>query len=73
MASISLVASAASISASTTSQLMTNVAFSTTIDRKSYSADVTYSNGEYVASDSNLAGADATGASLQSAENNLTI
>lgn len=72
MASVSLVASAASVSAATASQLMTNVAFSTTVSGKSYSADVTYSNGEYIASDPNLAGAEAAGVSVQSAENNLT-
>jgi hypothetical protein len=73
MASISL--TAASISASTASQasqLMTNTSFSTTVNGKSYSADVTYSNGEYVASDPNLSGAQASGSSVQAAENNLT-
>lgn len=72
MAGISLLASTASISAATASQLMTDVAFSTTVDGKSYSASVSYSNGEYVASDPGLSGAEATGTSLQSAENNLT-
>ncbi len=72
MASISLIASTASISASTASQLMTDTSFSTTVNGKTYSADVSYSNGEYVASDPNLSGAEATGSSLQAAENNLT-
>ena len=68
MASISSVTSVASAA----SQLMTDTAFSTTVNGKSYSGDVTYSNGEYVASDSNLAGASATGSSVEAAENNLT-
>jgi len=71
MGSISAIA-AASSSAAAVSQLMTDVSFSTTVGGKTYSADVTYSNGEYVADDSNLSGAEATGSSLQAAENNLT-
>lgn len=71
MASVSLV-SAASVTAAAASELMTDVAFSTSVGGKTYSGDVTYSGGEYVASDPSLAGAEATGSSLQSAENNLS-
>lgn len=72
MGSISLIASAASLSVSTVSQLMSDVSFSTTVNGKTYNADVTQSNGEYVAADPDLSGAEATGSSLQDAENNLS-
>ena len=72
MGTISAISSSASLSASAASQLMSDVAFSTTINGKTYNADVTYSNGEYMADDSNLSGAEATGASVQAAENNLS-
>lgn len=70
MAGASLVPLAASISASNVSQLLTDVAFSTTVSGKTYTADVISSDGEYVASDPNLAGAKATGPNVQAAENN---
>jgi hypothetical protein len=71
MASVSPVLSAASLSASNISELlMTDVAISTTIGGKTYTADVISSDGEFVASDPNLAGAQATGPNLQAAENN---
>lgn len=71
MGSISSVLSAASLTASQVDQLMVDVGFSTTVAGKTYSADVTYSNSEYLAHDANLIGADATGASMTTAENNL--
>lgn len=64
--------SASSLPASAVSQLMSDVAFSTTVNGKTYNADVTYSNGEYVADVADLSGAEAAGASVQSAENNLS-
>jgi hypothetical protein len=67
MAGISAITSAASAA----SQLMAETSFSTTVNGKSYSGAVSYSNGEYVASDPNLAGAEATGSSVMAAENNL--
>jgi hypothetical protein len=67
MASISAITSVASAA----SQLISETSFSTTVNGKSYSGDVTYSNGEYVASDPGLAGAEATGSSVMAAENNL--
>lgn len=70
MASVSAVVSAASISASDVSQLFTDVAFSTTVGGKTYSGDVVASDGEYFASDPNLAGAQGTGPNVQAAENN---
>lgn len=65
MSSVSLISSAAS-------ELMTDVSFTTTVAGKNYSASVTYSNGEYVASDPNLAGAEASGSSVMAAENSLS-
>jgi hypothetical protein len=62
----------AALSAAQLNQLITDVGFSTEIDGKTYSADVTGSNGEYVATDGDLNGATASGTSLESAENNLT-
>jgi hypothetical protein len=71
MASLSYVPTAASISASNVSQLLfTDVAFSTTVGGRTYTADVISSDGEYVASDPNLAGAQATGPNVEDAENN---
>jgi hypothetical protein len=71
MGSIGSVLSAASLSTSALNELTVDVGFATTISGKTYSADVTYSNSEYMASDANLIGADATGTSLTTAENNL--
>jgi hypothetical protein len=71
MASISSIASLAAISAAEVNALSVDVGFSTSVNGKTYNADVTYSNGQYVADDANLAGAQATGSNLQSAENNL--
>jgi hypothetical protein len=68
MASVSLT----SATASTVSELMSNTAFSTTVNGKNYSGSVSYSNGEYVASDPGLSGAEATGSSELAAENNLS-
>jgi len=48
-------------------------AYSTTVAGKQYSGSVEKSGNEYTASVSNLAGADASGSSIQSAENNLNI
>lgn len=45
--------------------------YSDTVGGKSYSGSVEESSGEYVASVPNLPGASASGASVQSAENNL--
>ena len=67
MGSISSVTAAASAA----SQLMAETSFSTTVNGKSYSASVSYSDGEYVASDPGLSGAEATGSSEMAAENNL--
>ena len=64
--------SISSITAAAASQLMSDVAYSTTVAGKTYSASVTCSDGEYTASASKLAGAVASGSSVQAAENNLT-
>ncbi len=75
MGSIGSVLPAASLTASLTAsavdKLMVDVGFSTTVAGKTYSADVTYSNSEYLAHDTELVGAEATGTSLATAENNL--
>ena len=67
MAGISLTSTAAS----TVKKLMSNTTFSTIVNGKSYSGSVSYSDGEYVASDPGLAGAEAIGSSELAAENNL--
>lgn len=64
--------SISALTASTVSQLISNVSYSTTVAGKTYNANVTQSNGEYTASASNLSGASASGSSVQAAENNLT-
>jgi predicted RNase H-like HicB family nuclease len=51
---------------------MQSTDFSTTVAGKRYSGSVQESQGEYTASVSGLAGASATGTSIQAAENNLT-
>jgi hypothetical protein len=71
MGSIASVLSAAALTAAEVNELVVDVGFSTTIAGKTYAADVTYSNGEYIAEDGNLAGAVATGNSVTTAENNL--
>ena len=71
MASLSQVPIAASISASNISQLLTDVAFSTNVGGKTYTANVIASDGEYLASDPNLAGAQATGSTIAAAEKNV--
>jgi hypothetical protein len=72
MGSVASVLSAAPQTAAAVNELMVDVGFSTTIGGKTYVADVTYSGGEYIASDSNVTGAMATGSSLATAEDNLT-
>jgi hypothetical protein len=71
MGSIGSVLSAASLTTSEVNQMLVDVGFSTTVGGKTYSADVTYNDSVYLAHDANLIGADATGASMTSAENNL--
>lgn len=66
-------ASMSSISALTASELMTDTSVSTTVGGKTYSANVSYANGEYVASDPSLPGAEASASSLQAAENDITM
>jgi hypothetical protein len=62
----------ASASALAIIQLMTDVAYSTTIGKKTYDGAVTYSGGEYVAAASSPSDAEAAGGSVQAAESNLT-
>jgi hypothetical protein len=71
MGSIGSALSAASLTTSAIDRLMVDVGFSTTVAGKTYSADVTYSNSVYLAHDSGLIGAEATGGSMTTAENNL--
>ncbi|MGA7341398.1 MAG: hypothetical protein WBE72_08755 [Terracidiphilus sp.] len=72
MGSIASVLAAAPLTAAAVNELVVDVGFSTTIAGKTYVADVTYTRGEYVASDPNLSGAVATGSTVVGAENNLT-
>ena len=72
MGSVASVLSAATLTAAAVNQLVVDVGYSTTIGGKTYVADVTYTNGEYVADDANLTGAVATGNSVVAAENNLS-
>ena len=71
MGSIASVLSAPALTAQAVNELTVDVGFTTTIDGKTYPGDVTYSGGEYIASDPNLSGAVATGGSETAAENNL--
>jgi hypothetical protein len=65
-------AAPASGGASSTEETLA-AAYSTTVGGKQYSGSVEESGGEYTASVSNLAGATASGSSIQSAENNLDM
>jgi hypothetical protein len=71
MGSVASVLSAAPQSATAVNNLTVDVGFSTTVSGKTYVAGVMYSAGEYIASDSNVDGAVATGDSLAAAEDNL--
>jgi hypothetical protein len=71
MGSIGSALSAGQLSTSALNQLTVDVGFSTRVSGQTYSADVTYSNSEYLATDTHIIGAEATGTSLPSAENNL--
>jgi hypothetical protein len=71
MGSVASVLTAATLTAAQVNELVVDVGFSTTVAGKTYVADVTYSNGEYIAEDTNVSGAVATGTSVVTAENNL--
>lgn len=71
MGSISSIASSAALTAAQVNALTVDVGFSTTVAGKTYNADVSYSSGQYVADDSRITGAVATGTDLQKAETNL--
>lgn len=71
MGSISSIASSAALAATRVNPLTVDVGFSTTVGGKTYNADVSYSGGQYVADDTRITGAVATGSDLQRAENNL--
>lgn len=72
MGSVSSIAASAALSASQLSALTAvDVGFTTTVGGKTYSADVTYSGGQYVAQDALVSGAEATGGNMQTAEDNL--
>jgi predicted RNase H-like HicB family nuclease len=63
--------SAPAAAANTATLLETATVYTTTVAGKQYSGSVVESDGEYTASVPNLAGASATGATEQAAENNL--
>jgi hypothetical protein len=71
MSGISSIASSVSLSVSELNEATVDVGFTTKVGGKTYDAAVTYAAGEYVASDSRLDGAEASGTSLQAAENGL--
>ena len=50
----------------------TAVDFSATVGGKNFGADVVFTDGQYLASDPNVPGAEATGQSVNEAENALT-
>jgi hypothetical protein len=66
-----IVSSIAPVSASNVSAPETAIDFSTTVAGKTYDAAVTYASGQYVARDPGFLGAEATGTSVQTAEENL--
>ena len=71
MGSISSITASAAPSAPQVNALTVDVGFNTTVAGKTYDAGVTYSGGQYIASDGNLTGAEASGSNVQAAENNL--
>jgi hypothetical protein len=71
MGSISSIAASAALSAAQVSALTVDSGFTTKVAGKTYSADVSYANGQYVATDANVSGAEATGNNMTEAENNL--
>ncbi|HVU48190.1 MAG TPA: hypothetical protein VHD85_18830 [Terracidiphilus sp.] len=71
MGSIGSALSISSLNAAAAEKLMVDVGFSTRVDGKTYSAEVTYSDSVYLAHDASMIGAEATGTSMVAAENNL--
>lgn len=71
MGSISSISANTAQAAAQARDLTVDVGFTTTLNGKTYDADVTYSDGTYIASDSHILGAEASGSSVPLAENNL--
>jgi hypothetical protein len=71
IATTSAVAASAAEAQDTATLLAQSTIYSTTVGGKSYSADVSLSSGQYVATVPELPGVSATGSTLLSAENNL--
>lgn len=66
-------AAASSTTSGTEAENLLAAVYATTVAGKNYSGSVEESGGEYSASVPNLPGASASGSSVQSAENNLTL
>jgi hypothetical protein len=71
IATTSAVAASANEAQDTATLLAQSTLYSTTVGGKSYSADVSLSSGQYVATVPDLPGVSATGNTLLSAESNL--
>lgn len=71
MGSISSIAASAAQAAVKTSEPAVDVGFTARLAGKTYDADVTFTDGQYIAIDPAITGAEANGTSLTTAENNL--
>ena len=71
MGGITPVSASASSPAYELNEATVDVGFRARVGGKTYDAEVTYSGGRYVASDSRYYGAEATGSSVVEAENGL--
>jgi hypothetical protein len=58
---------------STATSTLTSTSYSTSVGGKSYSANITESNGTYTLSDPTLPGASVSGSSLSAAESALSV
>jgi hypothetical protein len=71
MGSISSISANTAQATAQTKEVTVDVGFTTTLKGTTYDADVTFTNGQYIAEDAKILGAEATGTSVPLAENNL--
>jgi len=71
MGSISSISANTAQAAPQARERTVDVGFTATLDGKTYDADVTFSNGQYIAADPDILGAKAAGDSVALAESNL--
>jgi hypothetical protein len=71
VSSISAIASTATQAQSSADLLAQSTTYSASVGGKNYTADISESSGEYVATVPNLPGVSASGSTLQAVENNL--